>query len=396
MGGEVCPSTIGMEQTILIIWPDDQLAADLHDSLLRSGLRARPKVVRQYPNRVELEELMRPVGCTVQAAVVGLGGDPRAFDVIKRLKQTHPGVAAVAADAIESTESLRGAMRAGASEYLTPPFAPEDLKSLFAGRGDSMTSTKAGRLVCFLPCKATDGASTVATHVAQSISADMGARTLLIDCDIHCGTTGFRLGVSPEYTLANAIRRVDSLDELWDQLTVRWKGLDVLVAPEQGSTISTADLTTLPAVSRSAARCYDYVIADMPAAISDTGSEVLTNCESIYLVCTPELTSLHLARRKVADLLTLGLPLATVQLVLNRVGSRNSVSPAEVERAVGIPVAWSTANDYVAVTDATVRGGLVSRDSELGDQLFRLACNLAGHEEESRTERGWKRILRFG
>ena len=97
-----------------------------------------------------------------------------------------------------------------------------------------------------------------------------------------------------------------------------------------------------------------------------------------------------------ADLLTLGLPLATVQLVLNRVGSRNSVSPAEVERAVGIPVAWSTANDYVAVTDATVRGGLVSRDSELGDQLFRLACNLAGHEEESRTERGWKRILRFG
>ena len=385
-----------MEQTILIIWPDDQLAAALHDSLLRSGLRARPKVVRHYPNRAELEELTRPLGGTIHAVVVGLGGDPRAFDVIKQLKQFHPSVAAIAADAVESTESLRGAMRAGASEYLTPPFAPEDLKILFASRGESATSAKPGRLVCFLPCKATDGASTVATHVAQSISSEMGARALLVDCDIHCGTTAFRLGVSPEYTLADAIRRVDSLDELWDQLTVRWKGLDVLVAPEQGSAISTADLTTLPAVLQSAARCYEHVIADMPAAISETSSRVLGNCSTIYLVCTPVLTSLHLARRKVAELLALGLPLARVQLILNRVGSRNSISPAEVERAVGVPVAWSAANDYVAVTDATIRGGLVSRDSELGDQLFRLACNLAGHEEESRTERGWKRILSFG
>ena len=384
-----------MEQTILIIWPDGRLAADLRDALLHAQLRARPRIVERYPNPVELDEILRSVRGAVQAVVVGLGDDSRAFEVLKRLKQAHPTITALVADATESTESLRGAMRAGASEYLTPPFAAEDLRSLLASRIEAATPTKTGRLVCFLPCKATDGASTVATHVAQSVSTEIGARTLLIDCDLHCGTTAFRLRVTPEYTLADAIRRVDSLDELWEQLSVRWKGLDVLAPPEQSSAISASDLKTLPAVLRSAARCYEYVIADMPAAISDTSAEILESCETIYLVCTPQLTSLHLARRKVSDILAFGLPLARVRLVLNRVGSRNSISAAEVERAVGVPVAWSLANDYVAVTDATVRGGLVPRESELGEQLYRLACNLSGHEEESRPERGWKKLLSF-
>ena len=45
------------------------------------------------------------------------------------------------------------------------------------------------------------------------------------------------------------------------------------------------------------------------------------------------------------------------------------------------------------------RGGymeLVGIDPAVEDQLYKLACNLAGHEEQSRGGRSWKKLLSFG
>ena len=73
----------------------------------------------------------------------------------------------------------------------------------------------------------TRGASTLALHAANAISRESDGKVLLIDFDFHSGTVAFRLRLKPEFTFADAVSRIDVIDELWPQIVTSCNGLDV-------------------------------------------------------------------------------------------------------------------------------------------------------------------------
>jgi hypothetical protein len=97
------------------------------------------------------------------------------------------------------------------------------------------------------------------------------------------------------------------------------------------------------------------------------------------MVTTPEILPLHLAAERVRCLAELGLA-DRISLLLNRRDRlRESLADAEVARIVGLPVAYSFSNDYIAVQDAILKGLPIAPPSDLGRSILELAHSLVPH-----------------
>jgi MinD-like ATPase involved in chromosome partitioning or flagellar assembly len=233
-------------------------------------------------------------------------------------------------------------------------------------------------MVCFLPVQGGNGASTVSLHVAEAISHHLNERVLLSDFDFHSGTLAFRLGLKPAHTLGDVFEWSQNKEQLWEKVVCRWKKLDVLVAPPSNSSIHPHSLDRLPDIFVSALERYPYVIVDHPDAIYSSSRHILMLSDLVYLVCTPEITSLHLARRKVQQIRAMGVPGERLRLIVNRAGSWGSLGVQDVGKIVGVPVSWALNNDYAALRDAVWNGGLVQDGSELAKQLRELGWSVMG------------------
>ena len=383
----------------LTIWPNVAQAELLQAALVDAQLCTQPLLLDGYPQAGELEELLRSIDPPVDAIIVGFDDVARASEIVRALRAQQPDLTLLAADRNESSESLLAALRSGVDDYVRSPFEATELSAALqksaALAASKPAPKKRGTVYCFFPCQGTDGASTIAIHVAHGLAAEAQSKTALIECDLQCGTTAFRLGLTPEYTLGDALEHAELANELWGRLPTRWRDVDILPAPGCYNRQVHENSSRLPAVLRSAIGIYDYVIVDLPPSLDEAGRAAVQAADQVFVVCTPEVASLHLARRKAAHLQELGVSSENVRLIVNRVGSRHSLNPQEVRKAVGAPIYSSLNNDYDAVSEAALRGGLIATGTKLGNQLRTLALRLAGREEKAPEENAWKRLLSF-
>ncbi|MCB1021794.1 MAG: hypothetical protein KDC27_17815, partial [Acidobacteria bacterium] len=187
----------------------------------------------------------------------------------------------------------------------------------------------------------------------------------------------------------------DRLEEFLGKIVLRWRDSDVVCAPDSSLGLLGDHMVRLPRVLAKARKLYPAVVADLPPGIYCAGLDVLRGADRVLLVCTPSLTSLHLARRRVNEMLDSGVYKDRLQVVLNRSGSRRSVASEDIERVLGMRVEYTVSNDYTAAQAAALAGGLVSADSQLGRDLAAIAKRLSskGDALPVPQHHSWKRIL---
>ena len=127
-------------------------------------------ILPSYPTREEFRGLLASRAGKLAAIVIDVGNQALASELIRASRESHPDLATVAADVTSRADSILAAMRAGASEYLVPPFDARQLRQSLRTRPkrDRFSKTR-GRLIFFLPAQGGNGASTVALHVADAI-----------------------------------------------------------------------------------------------------------------------------------------------------------------------------------------------------------------------------------
>jgi Flp pilus assembly CpaE family ATPase len=103
--------------------------------------------------------------------------------------------------------------------------------------------------------------------------------------------------------------------------------------------------------------------------------EIMHESKRIFLVCTPEIPSLHLAREKYLYLKQLDLG-DRVSVLLNRCPKRSLITPAQIEQLLGVPIYMTFPNDYQGVQRAMTEGRWVEANTELGRQFTSLAQNM--------------------
>ena len=228
----------------VIVSSDPELAGLLSGSLRDGGVRGEWLLFRSYPTAAQLRRQVSSSEAPVVAVIIGMTETARATRLIEDFSTTHPDVLLVAADTTAEADKILGAMRAGASEFLAPPFDMQHLVNRFQQQSKGRAASPAGQLLCFMPAQGGNGASTVALHVADAIRRELAKQArknghpprkpLLVDFDFHAGTVAFRLRLKPEYTLADAAAKTEIIDELWEKLDHQLEGYGRAARPAVG------------------------------------------------------------------------------------------------------------------------------------------------------------------
>jgi pilus assembly protein CpaE len=375
----------------VIIGPDAKQAQQLEKTL--GALANELTVSRILPNYPEESELIRTLR-TFAPEVIFLSFEKGEFaiKVVERVTQEVEGVQFVAYHKDCDASTLREIMRAGVRELVAEPFelsslveSLRNIKSLVEQKPPLYTAK--GRIYSFLPAKAGSGATTMALNLSAALSRVANTKVLLSDLDLSSGILRFLLKIRNEHAIMEVLEHMEELDEnLWQQLVTTVAKLDVLHSGPLNPNVR-VEPQQVHDLAQFWLRNYDVVCVDLSGNMERYSLEVLRDSQQVFLVCTPEVPSLHLTREKLAFLKSVDLD-SRVSVVLNRVSKQSLLTPQQVREVLGVPVMHSFINDYQAVNSATRAGDFIDPKSKLGLQFAELAGSLLNR---ARVETGSKR-----
>lgn len=358
-----------------IICPDEELSEKLEGLLTDLGVVALVRTLPRYPNAHELTRMLRSSAPQVLfLSVESLG---RALEVVQTAEEQLPGVQVVAIGRSIDPQTLLEVMRSGVREFISLPFQRQQVydslvrvKENLERRPVRLEATD--MVFTFLPSKPGVGTTTIATNAAIAASRMPERKSLLVDCDLNSGMIRFLLQIENNYSILDAAERSFQMDEaIWPQLVTSIGNLDVMHSGRLNP-----DLRVEPSHLRHildfARRNYRAVFLDLSGNLEKFSLEAMQESKRIFLVVTPEIPSLHLAREKIQYLRSIDLS-DRLSILLNRSQRKSVVTPAQVEELLGQSVVMTFANDYQGVHKAMTAGKAVDPASELGRQFNQLA-----------------------
>jgi pilus assembly protein CpaE len=202
---------------------------------------------------------------------------------------------------------------------------------------------------------------------------------------METGNVAFAMKAHTDYSILDACRNINRLD------THFWKGLISNGQPNLSILTAPGDLRGLEPplgvevrqVLRFARSVYDFTIVDLASSLSRLTLAALEEVDRAFLITTTELPSLHMAKRALQSLGQVGYATGRVDLVLNRISRRDEVTPADIERNLGVPVFWSFPEDHVSTNEFYVKGGLISAKSGLGKSIRQFVEKIPGVKPEA-------------
>lgn len=380
----------------IIISPDADLSESLQENLVEVGHVAVLRALDKYPHTHELLRVVRTNA--PQIVFLSLHQMDRALEIVKELEQNAPGIQFVAIARTTDPQVLLDVMRVGIREFLALPFNPQltrdclnRIAEILMKRPIDMGTTDL--LFSFLPSKAGAGTSTIAVNAAIAMSRLPDTNVFLADLDLNSGMVRFMLKLDNEYSITDAAEHSLNMDEnLWPQLVTSIGNLDVLHAGRinPGFRIEGSHIRHLLDFVR---KQYRGICIDLSGNMEKYSIEIMMESKRIFLVCTPEIPSLHLAREKYLFLKNLDLA-DRVSILVNRCAKRQIISPEQIEGLLGTPVSMTFVNDYTGVHKALTMGKHVDPASELGRQFGALAKMMISFDAPQQHQQAQTRAVR--
>ncbi len=320
--------------------------------------------------------------------------DPRAIGVARAVDgRKHIATIAVGGDG--SRDELLQLMQAGVRDIL-PHFTYREILQAAnrAAAGLACAGELLADIYAFVPAKPGCGASTVATQ-ATSVAARLADEpTLLLDFDIRLGVTSFLLKAEGTHTVVDALVQADRLDrDLWATLVSQLGNLHLL-----GSGPMDFSRPLLPErfteLLEFAIRQYSVVAVDLPGSMEDYECEVLMRAKRIFMVCTPDIGALHLARRKASWFQELRLS-DKVAVTLNCVERRSTLSVAEIERIIQLPVRYLLPASANEIAKAVQKGAVLEGSSPFAKQIARIASDMVATRPAGKKSNPVRRFVDY-
>jgi pilus assembly protein CpaE len=351
-----------------IVAPDQELAQYLQRVLADTSGIHIVRTVAGYPNAIDLARMLRSHAPQIVFLSVISASD--ATNIAAQIEEIMPGVQVVAFGQSCDPNTLMEIMRAGIREYIAAPFEPVCLKECLRRVSENLnrrpiSSPMTDLVYSFLPAKPGAGATTLAVNASIAAVRQRKSEGLLMDFDLNCGMVRFLLRLENGYSILDAVEHAPRMDEeLWPQIVTRREGLDVISAGvlDPDIRIQHLQINRLLDYSR---RNYKIVCADLSGNLEKYSLEIMHESRKIFLVCTTEVASLHLAKEKLAYLRKMDLG-GRVHVLLNRFVKRAGIAPEDVEQIVGAPVTMTFPNDYTRVARSIQAGKPIEPESELG------------------------------
>lgn len=380
----------------IVLCPDQELSRRLEKALAETEHVNVVRVMDRYPGAVEVLRSLRAQA--VEILFLSFESVAEALDTVKAIEAEAGSVQVVAIHRRMDPSVLRESMRSGIREFLVDPFDPQavkeslaQVKALLERRPASYDSTN--EVFSFLPSKAGAGASTLALNVSAALARKPGTNVLLSDFDLNSGMMRFMMKLSNSYSVTDAIENSSRMDDqLWPQLVSKFEQLEVLNAGPVNPSyrIEPGQIRNLVAFMR---RNYKVLCFDLSGNLERYSIELMQESKRVFMVCTPEIPSLHLAREKLQFLRKIELD-GRVSILLNRVHKKPLLTKNQVEDILGVPVATVFPNDYHGANHALAKATVVALASELGRAFAQFADTLVEEKHPERVN-GKRKFLEF-
>jgi len=374
------------------------LAEELQELLSQVNTIGIVRWVDHYPNTIDLGRTLR--AHSPQVVFLGLQDMDAAFETASRIEACVPGMQIVTFGKSADPQALISLMRVGIREYLSAPFQLSDTMETLARAKDNLERNplrpfESEYIFSFLPAKPGVGTSTIAMNAAWACSRQPDTKTLLIDLDLNSGMQRFMLKLDNEYSIVDAAENAFKLDEtLWPQLVTSISQMDVLHSGRlnPGYRIEGAQIRSMVEFAR---RNYRSVAVDLSGNMEKYSIEIMQESKRVFLVTTPEIASLHLARERFHYLRQLDLG-DRIHLILNRAQKRAPISVGQIEDLLGLPVLATIPNDYQGVSRALTAGKPVDSNTDLGREFQMLAGSMMERKvTKSAPAKGGKSITDY-
>jgi len=381
----------------IIISPDVDLGERLEALLNEIGIVGVIRTLDRYPNSLELVRFLR--AHAPQVIFVSTESTSKALEVSREIEKNTPGVQMVAISRFCDPQILLEVMRAGIREFVSLPFDRQTITDTMIRIKDALDKRPAelgatDQVFAFLPSKAGVGTSTIALNVSVAMSRLAGVNVLLSDFDLNSGMIRFMLKLDNTYCVTDAAEHSLDMDEsMWPSMVTTIDRLDVLHAGKLNPDFR-IEPTQIRHLMEFMRRNYNVLAFDLSGNLEKYSLEIMHEAKKIFLVCTPEIPSLHLAREKYVYLKQLDLG-DRVSVLLNRAQKRPLITAQQIEQLLGLPVSTTFLNDYHGVQRAVTEGRWVEPGSDLGKQFNNLAQSMLETKQGSGGGDSKKRFIEF-
>jgi pilus assembly protein CpaE len=292
-----------------------------------------------------------------------------------------------------TADTILAALRAGVHEFLYPPLQESlrralEKRSVERSRRRDGGAKGAGKGYAFLSAKGGCGATTIVCHVAAELGYQ-NHKVLLMDLDLDAGMIGFLTKTKSVYSILDAINNLHRLDlSYWRALVSNGiPGVEIVSTPAALATKTQLRDDQVRHVLGFARPIYDWTLVDLGRSLSRTALAALEELDEACVVTTLEVPALHQTKQIIQTLFDGGYGKNRIKLILNRAPKRLDINPGELEKMLGVPIFYMVPNDYPELYETYADGRMLSRSSELGKSIGRLATKLSGLEEKVARKR---------
>lgn len=304
---------------IVLIGPDVTRRREIARALTAVG-GVQVKEIPAYP--ATLEELPRMLLPQPDVVIVDLDADPEyTLEILECISNFASSTVMVFSQRSDLKVAVR-CMRAGAREFLNLPVNQNDIVGALARvavrrPGAVHARRTSGKLLVFLGAKGGCGVTTIAANFAVALAQESGRKTLLIDFGLPLGDAALNLGVSAEYSTANALNDTARLDTRFfaTLLTTHSSDLSVLAAPNE---FADADppIEAIDKLISVARQSFDFIVVDCGSRLDLKGSAIFDVNSTLYLVAQVGVSELRNANRLITQFF--GNRGRKLQVILNR------------------------------------------------------------------------------
>ncbi len=220
--------------SVVLVVPDEARRR----AISRAFAGQQATIAREFGSYPNLGHLSKVTDADCDVIVIDLDSDPEtALDLIESVCSQNAMLTVMAYSSQGQQDLLVRCMRAGAREFLSEPLSPpllaEALIRASARRLETDRRKKvSGKLLVFLGAKGGTGVTTLASNFAIALQQESGREVALVDLDVHLGDVSLVLGVTPKFTIHDALRNSARLDAdfVSTLLTEHSSGVSVLAA----------------------------------------------------------------------------------------------------------------------------------------------------------------------
>ncbi|HSU60782.1 MAG TPA: AAA family ATPase [Bryobacteraceae bacterium] len=386
------PDSLSMSAlSIMLVSP----SADRRQAIGRALAGPQASVARELTKYPDIDDLGPLLEADYDVMIVDLDGDPeRALDLVEGVCGANSSITVMVFSNRADQDLLVRCMRAGAREFLADPIQPgkigEALVRASARRQEARRQKKtAGKMLVFVGAKGGSGVTTVGANFAVALARESRSKVALVDLELQLGDAALTLGLSAQFSIADALENVHRLDsDFLSTLLIRHdSGVSVLAAPDNFGSFhpSTNGVEKLLRILRDD---FPYVVVDAGAYFSDIYGMLFEIADTVYLVTQVNVPELRNANRLVNRYFT-GAESGKLQVVLNRFTSRAlEIDDNGITKALTRPASWKLPNEYAAVRRAQDAGTPIALDDGAVSRgvaaMARAACGQTVQPEKKR------------